>query len=103
MSVGAGRFAFDETIYDTVLEVRRQPGVWLLIVGFAISGVGLILAFWVPMREIRAKIISQAGEVEVLFGIPRSYRGDDVSEIVAGAVKALRGVEPLEGSRRRAT
>lgn len=103
MSVGAGRFAFDETIYDTVLEVRRQPGVWLLIVGFAISGVGLILAFWVPMREIRAKIISQAGEVEVLFGIPRSYRGDDVSEIVAGAVKALRGVEPLGGSRRRAT
>lgn len=89
MTIGTGRLSFDETIYDTVLEVRRQPGVWLLMVGFAVCGIGLILAFWVPLREVRAKVIHQGDSVEVLLGMPRSYRGDDAAEITSSALKAV--------------
>jgi cytochrome c biogenesis protein ResB len=91
VAIGEGQLTFDEPIYYTILEVRHQPGVWLLMVGFAIAGVGLVLAFWVPFREIRAKVVPgrDGDTVEAMAGLPRSYRGDDAGEITAAAMKAL--------------
>jgi len=41
----------------TGLEVKRDPGVGVVMFGFAVALVGLVLAFYVPVRQARVKVV----------------------------------------------
>ncbi len=80
---------FDDVIYATGLSTRRQPGVWLLMSGFVLSGIGLALCFWVPVREVRIRAEARPKGVEVRAGMPKSYKGDDAAKLVEAILGAL--------------
>ncbi len=80
---------FDDVIYATVLGPRRQPGGWLLMGGVAVSGRGLVLCFWVPVREVRIRVEARPKGVEVRAGMPRSYKGDDAEKLVEAILAEL--------------
>lgn len=93
-----GSMAFGETTvtllgpsYATVLEVRRFPGLWLLMTGFAIAGLGLVLSFWVPLREVRVRVEEQGEGCAVSLGMPRSYPYEDADVIVDAIAAELGG------------
>ncbi len=92
---------FDGPVYSTTLEVRRFPGLWLLLTGFAISCVGMVLCFWIPLREVRARLEADGDRCAVSLGMPRSYRFDDAGAIVTAAARAA-GWSPKasDGERR---
>jgi hypothetical protein len=81
---------FDSPIYRTVLDVRRQPGVRLLMFSFVTASLGLVLCFWVPLREVRVRVRAVGARSEVLIGMPKHYRGGDADRIVQAALRALR-------------
>lgn len=63
-------FGFKASItYPTVLQVNRNPGSWLIWLGFALATLGLILSFYLVHRRLWV-VIREKGEsrCEVLMG-----------------------------------
>lgn len=80
---------FRGPIYSTTLETRRFPGLWLLLAGFCVSGLGMVLSFWVPLREVRVRLTEREGGCEVAIGVPRSYPYDDAGALVGAAARVV--------------
>jgi hypothetical protein len=80
---------FRRPIYSTTLETRRFPGLWLLLAGFCVTGLGLVLSFWIPLREVRVRLTDREGACEVAIGVPRSYPYDDAGALVSAAARVV--------------
>ena len=90
LAYGGAEITLDSPIYRTVLDVRHQPGLRLLMFSFVTAGLGLVLCFWVRLREVRVRVGAAGARSEVLIGMPKHYRGDDAGRIVQAALAALR-------------
>ena len=53
----------------TGLDVKRDPGVHVVMAGFVIGAFGLVLGFYVPHRRVRVKVTElKRGGSRVLAG-----------------------------------
>jgi len=75
----------------TVLNVKRDPGLVVVMVGFGLSILGLAASFYVPLRQVRVKIIPGEGDSHrVVAGASTGPDDDGAEELVAGLVKELK-------------
>jgi len=81
-------FSIGEVTAYTGLDFKKDPGVWLVMVGFSVGALGLILGFYVPHRQVRVKITElKEGGSRVVIG---ADAGRDNVEEARKVVEGLR-------------
>jgi cytochrome c biogenesis protein len=67
-----------DVTYATILEVNKNPGYWLIWIGFALATLGLILAFYLVPKRIWVTIKEEGeGQCQVSVG-GYSRKGKDM-------------------------
>jgi cytochrome c biogenesis protein ResB len=83
------KVTFEKTLYWTGLDVRQQPGLWLLMTGFVVAGIGLVLAFWIPLHEVRIKVEDSGTGCTVRVGVCAGAAGADAARLVQRVTDCL--------------
>ncbi|MFH0920433.1 MAG: cytochrome c biogenesis protein ResB [Fibrobacterota bacterium] len=70
--------------YQTVLQVRKNPGVPFILTGILMASVGLLLLLYVPVRRVYALALTAQGRTRLLVsGTSSRFEGSFIREFGA--------------------
>jgi cytochrome c biogenesis protein len=52
--------------YYTGLQVSRDPGVWVVYIGFILMIIGIYIAFFMSHQQICVEVVSKGKESEIM-------------------------------------
>jgi len=75
----------------TGLQVRRDPGVWLVYLGCILMSIALFVAFFISHRKVWVRLVSDKKQTRILIGASASKNRHAFEKVVDRMVGEMPG------------